>query len=205
MKPRPALACTWSWMRAAAVKRTASARLGSRSICDRSPAATGGATARRLATTATSALAMLHAELHARGRLQLHLEQPFDLHAAPEQRHLRQRHVPCAAERCARELADLLHQRSTLRHRLLTLLRRRVPRTRSRRARRGELPERTERVSRLDPCARGLLPRRQHVRLARRDRLGCIERSQAWAAMADGLGDFLYPGPFAAASCSYSE
>jgi len=32
---------------------------------------------------------------------------------------------------------------------------------------------------------------------------GCIERTAAWAAMADGFGDFLYPGPFTAASCSY--
>ncbi|HKP58714.1 MAG TPA: hypothetical protein VJV78_18465 [Polyangiales bacterium] len=32
---------------------------------------------------------------------------------------------------------------------------------------------------------------------------GCVERTAAWAAMADGFGDFLYPGPFAAASCTY--
>jgi cysteine-rich repeat protein len=32
---------------------------------------------------------------------------------------------------------------------------------------------------------------------------GCVERTAAWSAMADGFGDFLYPGPFAAASCSY--
>jgi cysteine-rich repeat protein len=31
---------------------------------------------------------------------------------------------------------------------------------------------------------------------------GCVERAEAWAAMADGFGDFLYPGPFMPASCS---
>jgi hypothetical protein len=31
---------------------------------------------------------------------------------------------------------------------------------------------------------------------------GCVERTAAWAAMADGFGDFLYRGPFAAVSCN---
>jgi cysteine-rich repeat protein len=30
---------------------------------------------------------------------------------------------------------------------------------------------------------------------------GCVERTAAWAAMADGFGDFLYRGPFAAVGC----
>jgi cysteine-rich repeat protein len=39
--------------------------------------------------------------------------------------------------------------------------------------------------------------------LAAADGGGCVEREEAWAAMTDGLGDFLYPGPFESVTCSY--
>ncbi|HKU42068.1 MAG TPA: hypothetical protein VJR89_28110, partial [Polyangiales bacterium] len=32
---------------------------------------------------------------------------------------------------------------------------------------------------------------------------GCVERTEAWASMADGFGDFLYRGPFESIACTF--